>query len=86
MTKTKRSQYTALNDGLVVADHKLKRVFKIRFLVNTDALLLVMGPLAIASKYCHNKQQYGPIRVEVRVEGDPPREEPKAKRVRRKKQ
>jgi hypothetical protein len=81
MSKTKRSAYTALNDGLVVADHKLKRVFKIRFLVNTDALLLTMGPLAIASKYCHNKQTYGPIKVEVRVEGDPPKE----KRIRKRK-
>lgn len=83
MPKTKRSAYTALNDGLVVADHKLKRIFKIRFLVNTDALLLVMGPLAIASKYCHNKQVFGPIKVEVRVEGDPPKEA-KQKRTRKK--
>jgi hypothetical protein len=82
MTKTKRSQYTALNDGLVVADHNLKRVFKIRFLVNTDALLLTMGPLALASKFGHNKQTYGPIKVEVRVE----KQEPKQKRGVKKKQ
>jgi hypothetical protein len=80
MTKTKRSQYTSLNDGLVVADHNLKRVFKIRFLVNTDALLLTMGPLALASKFGHNKQTYGPIKVEVRVE----KQEPKEKRLRKK--
>jgi hypothetical protein len=82
MSKTKRSQYTALNEGLVVADHNLKRVFKIRFLVNTDALLLTMGPLALASKFGHNKQTYGPIKVEVRVE----KQEPKQKRAVRKKQ
>lgn len=82
MTKTKRSQYTLLSDGLLVADHKLKTVFKIRFLVNTDALLLTMGPLALASKFGHNKQVYGPIKVEVRTEV----KEIKEKRTRRKKQ
>lgn len=83
MSKTKRSQYTLLSDGLIVADHQLKRLFKIRFLVNTDALLLTMGPLALASKFQHNKQVYGPIKVEVRVEGEP--KESKEKRTRRKK-
>jgi hypothetical protein len=78
--KTKRSQYTLLNEGLIVSDHKLRTVFKLKFLVNTDALLLTMGPLAMASKFGHNKQVYGPIRVEVRVE----KEQPKEKRTRRK--
>lgn len=82
MAKTKRSEYILLTDGVVVSDHKLKRVFKLRFLVNTDALLLVMGPLAIASKYGSNKQVYGPIKVEVRTEV----KETKEKRIRRKKQ
>ena len=71
MSKTKRSEYVLLSERLIVADHKLKRVFKIRFLVDTDALLLVMGPLALASRFLHNKQVYGPIKVEVRVEGEP---------------
>lgn len=79
--KTKRSQYTRLSDILVM-DHNLKRVFKIAFLVNTDALLLTMGPLALASKYGTNKQTYGPIKVEVRTEV----KEIKEKRTRRKKQ
>ena len=84
MTKTKRSQYTLLQNDFLVADHKLKRIFRIKVMVNTDALLLVMGPLALSSRFGHNKQVYGPLKVEVRVDSDPSEKLPKAKRTRKK--
>jgi hypothetical protein len=67
--KTKRSAYTALPE-IEVYDPGLKTTFWIRLLIDSKTLLTMMGPLALQSRFNHNKQIYGPIKVEVRAEGN----------------
>jgi hypothetical protein len=68
MVKRRREDYTRI--GEFKAPWNLpgigRTILKITVLVDLDELLLKQAPLALANKYKHNKQTYGPFRVTVK--------------------
>lgn len=67
MVKKRREDYIRI--GEFKAPFKLESgqtVFKITVMADLDEILTKQGPLALANKYQHNKQTYGPFRVTVK--------------------
>lgn len=79
--KHERKDYTAVGDVHIV-DVKTGYTYWVEVLVVMDEVLSVQGPLAVKSRYDHNKQNYGPFMVRVHVD----KHEKKEHRRKKKKQ